>query len=275
MTPVPTTERIVVDDYQSSEESCLLYFIHLATYNYCVQYVSGKRVLDFGCGSGYGTAMIGSHCSAITGIDTSPDAIHYARDHYVSANLTFMLVDPVEKRELPFRDRSFDVVLSLQVIEHVRDVDAYLKEIVRVLVPGGCAVIATPDRHLRLHSFQKPWNVWHLREYSREQLRKTLEAHFPNVIVRQLGGEAVAIRVEVRRITRLKWLTLPFTLPFLPDSVRMSFLRAAKRIGSMLVPRSRARTVPEFDATALRISDNEQSGVDLVATAYTQDGIDV
>jgi len=47
----PTTERIIIEDYQSSENGYLLYLMHIATYKYCISLVSGKKVLDYGCGS--------------------------------------------------------------------------------------------------------------------------------------------------------------------------------------------------------------------------------
>lgn len=264
----PTTERLTAEDQYSNREAYLLYLIHLATYKYCIPFVRGKKVLDYGCGTGYGTSLIGEYCTQITGIDISLEAVSYAESHFSSANLNYLQIKPAEIAPLPFPDGSFDVVLSFQVIEHVQDTSAYLREIDRVLAPGGRVVIATPDRSARLFSFQKPWNIWHLREYTREQLKDTLSGFFSDVNVLQTGGKPEILQTELNRIGRLKWLMLPFTLPFVPENVRKASLRLIKDLRYNLSSNSRSPSfTPDFDETAIRISAQENLSVDLVAVA--------
>jgi ubiquinone/menaquinone biosynthesis C-methylase UbiE len=267
LTAKPTTERIIVEDYQSSQENYLIYLIHTETYKFCRSYISGKKVLDYGCGSGYGTAMISENCSHVTGIDISDEAITHAKAHFKAENLSYLKVDPADDISLPFPDASFDVVLSFQVIEHVKNVAVYLKEIERVLVPGGYVIIATPDRSRRLFSFQKSWNMWHLREYSQSQLFSTLTQYFSNVNVKQMGGQRDVLNIELKRITKLKWIMLPFTLPFIPETVRINSIKLLKYIQHRMSRRSRKPVVPSFDETALSISDHENYSVNLVAVA--------
>ena len=140
------------------------------------------------------------------------------------------------------------MVLSFQVIEHVQDTPAYLREIDRVLTRNGRVVIATPDRSARLFSFQKPWNIWHLREYTQKQLNDTLSEYFSDVHVLQTGGNPEILQTELKRIGRLKWLMLPFTLPFIPEMIRKTSLRLIKDLryslasnssGSSFTPRFR------------------------------------
>ena len=77
----PTTERVIVENYQSGPDTYLIYLIHKVTYDYSKKYITGKKVLDYGCGSGYGTALISSSCLEVTGVDVSAEAITYAKAH--------------------------------------------------------------------------------------------------------------------------------------------------------------------------------------------------
>ena len=269
----PTTERLTAADQYANREAYLLYLIHLATYKYCIPFVRGKRVLDYGCGTGYGTSLMSEHCTQITGIDISLEAVSYAESHFSAPNLSYLQIKPAEIAPLPFPDSSFDVVLSFQVIEHVQDISAYLREIDRVLTEDGRVVIATPDRSARLFSFQKPWNVWHLREYSQKQLEDTLSEYFSDVHVLQTGGKPEVLQTELNRIGRLKWLMLPFTLPFIPENVRKASLRLMKDLRYNLSSNSKSPSfTPDFDETAIRISAHESCSVDLVAVANKKPG---
>jgi len=200
-------------------------------------------------------------------VDVSSEAIHHAQQKYHARNLVYRLVERAEDAPLPFPDRSFEVVISLQVIEHVSNVALYLKDISRVLAPGGYAILATPDRSSRLLSFQKPWNMWHLREYSKDQLQNTLSAYFSDVRVLNLGGQKETLQVELDRTRRLRWLTLPVTLPFTPELVRVNGLRILRWLRFMLRPATPAGDAKSADDAQFRISENEEYSVNLVAVA--------
>jgi SAM-dependent methyltransferase len=95
----------------------------------------GRRVLDIGCGNG----DISRHfavSNTVTGVDVSDRRRH-------RSGFDFVLVDSAV---LPMRDASFDIVISNHVIEHIPDQPEHLAEIRRVLVPGGVAYLATPNR---------------------------------------------------------------------------------------------------------------------------------
>lgn len=269
MTTEPTTERIIAENYQSDDESYLIYLMHVATYKYSLNYVTGKKVLDYGCGSGYGTALISSACSQVVGVDVSSEAVAHAKSHFFAPNLSYLQIERAESASLPFPDVSFDVVLSFQVIEHVEDVKAYLREIKRVLVPGGYALIATPDRSGRLFSFQKPWNIWHLREYSDSQLYKDLSPFFDQVNVLKTGGRQDILQIELNRTNKLRWALLPITLPFIPEFIRWNGLRFIKFINHLLFSRSHSNQLfnPDFNESVFSISENENISVDLLAVA--------
>src|SRR5213078_3629966 len=105
----------------------------------------GERVLDLGSGAGtdslVAAEMVGER-GHVTGIDISPPMLAKARAATAemgAANVEFV---ESEAEQLPFRDASFDVVISNGVIDLIPDKDAVFAEIFRVLTPGGRIQIA-------------------------------------------------------------------------------------------------------------------------------------
>jgi ubiquinone/menaquinone biosynthesis C-methylase UbiE len=146
---------------------------HRARYWWALQWVAGKRVLDAGCGTGYGAAMLADgRPEALVGVDISDEALTDARQR-LGDDVELVRADV---RELPFDPESFDVVVCFEVIEHIdRQADA-LAELKRVLRPGGVLLISSPNRDV-----YTPGNPHHVREYRPEELRSELEARFQHV----------------------------------------------------------------------------------------------
>lgn len=99
-----------------------------------------RSLLDLGGGDGYVTAEATAKAGAALGVAVDagfPEPLADRRRRV--SQVTAMLPGP-----LPFRDGTFDVVVSLETIEHLLDPDAFLEEILRVLAPGGCIVLSTP-----------------------------------------------------------------------------------------------------------------------------------
>jgi SAM-dependent methyltransferase len=98
-----------------------------------------SRLLDLGAGDGFVTAeLAGSRAELAVAVDVNrppPLATH---------RRPVRQVDAVLPGPLPFRSGVFDVVVSLETIEHLLDPDALLTEVVRVLAPGGCLILSTP-----------------------------------------------------------------------------------------------------------------------------------
>lgn len=263
----PTGERMIEEFYLSSPEKYLIYLFHIATYNFARNYVIGRQVLDYGCGSGYGTRYIATDCANIIGVDIAADAIEYARTHYQSANLTYQCIDPADRTPLPFADASFDTVLSFQVIEHIPDAISYLSEIHRLLKPGGVFICATPDRSTRLLPRQKPWNIWHLHEYDAASLACALAMFFPFPTLLRMGGRRDVLDIEISRTRRLMWLTLPVTLPFIPETIRIAALKLLRGLVGQKSKPAALREFP-FSEQDLVITPDVSPSVNLVAVAY-------
>jgi len=257
-------ERVILDQYQSSPSDWVIYLMHLAAYQFARPFVQGMRVLDYGCGSGYGAALVADGASQVFAVDVAEDAIGYARQHYARPNLTFQVAPAGSALSLP--DASVDVVLSFQVIEHVADVDQYLSEIRRVLDASGCALIVTPDRRNRLFPLQRPWNRWHIREYGHRTLQAALRTHFGRVEIQQMSGPRGLVEIELRRYRKVRWLMLPATLPFVPNRLRVLLLNAVHAVRPR--PRQTSGTVaPPFAVASIKIAHGASPSLNLVATA--------
>ena len=90
----------------------------------------GERILDLGCGDGQLTARIAPSGAKVTGLDASPQMAAAARSRGIE-------VMEGSAESLPFADSSFDAVFSNAALHWVRDQEAMLAEVHRVLIPGG------------------------------------------------------------------------------------------------------------------------------------------
>jgi SAM-dependent methyltransferase len=179
---------------------------HRAAYEFAREYAANARVLDLGCGSGYGTASLAAEARLALGIDrVAPDPVHRA------SGASFCRA---ELAGLPLRPGSFDCVVSFQVIEHLADPHPYLRAIAALLAPHGTALLSTPNRRL-----SDGVNPYHVREYLHEELRQVLAAHFAQVEILGIGtsprvrDHLAARSRHIRRVMRLDPLRLRERLP--------------------------------------------------------------
>ena len=123
--------------------------------------VKANRVLDLGCGDGTISCKIGSLVSAqeIHGADISKEAVRRALSRGVKA----IQLD-LNEQKMPFIRGSFDLVVALELIEHLTDPDGVIEEMARVLSFGGLILLSTPNlanwmnRITILFGFQ-PWGT--------------------------------------------------------------------------------------------------------------------
>jgi SAM-dependent methyltransferase len=152
---------------------------HLSRYELARRWCRGVRVLDAGCGCGYGTAALAETAAEALGLDLSSEAIAYAREHYKGPKLRFAEGDVCAT---PFPGGRFDVVVAFEVIEHLPDAEAFLKEVRRVLAPGGKLLVSTPNRlyYTEERGYQNPF---HAREYDRAEFAGLLGARFAHCLL--------------------------------------------------------------------------------------------
>lgn len=173
------------------------------------EYISGN-VLEIGCGAGRGLEVVLSKSEKYTAVDKNARLLEFLQGKYPNATFKSQQIPPLQG--IP--DNEFDWVISFQVIEHIQDDQQYLKEIHRVLKPGGKAILTTPNILLSLTR-----NPWHVREYTANELKSLCEKYFTKVDVQGvLGSEPVMEYYEnnkesVKKITRFDILNLQYRLP--------------------------------------------------------------
>lgn len=169
-------ERVIPDN--SARGFTHVNFVrHKAAHLYAIRQLQGTgRVLDVGCGVGYGSALVAAQVREVVGIDVSEPSIARAKAQYRSENLKFAAMPATE---LDFPDGSFDAAYSIQVIEHIEDVELHLSEVTRVLRPGGRFIVATPNR--LTYSPDGLHNPFHVKEYDARELESLLRSFFAEV----------------------------------------------------------------------------------------------
>lgn len=165
-------------------------------------------VLEIGTGSGYGIEVIAPHARRYTTLDKQMP--RFADELPDNVEFLQSVVPP-----LPFAAESFDCVITFQVIEHIRRDVELVREIHRVLRPGGRLILTTPNAPASLTR-----NPWHVREYTAAELGRLLaDGGFATVEIEGVfGNERVMAYYEenrrsVARILRFDPLDLQHRLP--------------------------------------------------------------
>lgn len=181
----------------------------LKAYVIAESYVTGN-VLEVGCGEGRGVEMLMQKAGTFTAVDKITASVDRLRKKFPGGKFIAMNLPPLTG----LADASFDVVVSFQVIEHIRDDKFFLREIQRVLKPGGIALITTPNIKMSLSR-----NPWHIREYTAAGLTDLAAGIFTHVEMKGITGNEVVMkyyeanRKSVNRIMRWDVLDLQHRLP--------------------------------------------------------------
>ena len=162
---------------------------HVRRYVWAEKFIGGMKVLDAGCGHGYGSAYLADGTAReIVGIDSDRKAIRFASETYQNPKLHFEVMDV---SRLMFQPESFDAVISFEVIEHLVDTTPYLREIKRVLKTDGLFLLSTPNKrfHERFSRDGKPLSRFHVHEYYPQELYSLLEDYFSITGIYYLFGK--------------------------------------------------------------------------------------
>lgn len=121
--------------------------------------LDGKRVLDYGCGSGENACLLAACGARVTGFDLSPLSIEKARRRAELHGLADRVeLDVAEAGKLPYEPQSFDLVTGFAILHHLHMLlPAVYAEIARVLRPGGTACFIEPVVNLALFRAARPW----------------------------------------------------------------------------------------------------------------------
>jgi 2-polyprenyl-3-methyl-5-hydroxy-6-metoxy-1,4-benzoquinol methylase len=182
-----------------------LYFAYVAA----KEFVKGN-LLEIGCGEGRGVEALAPLVDSYTALDKINPVIEELSKKYENIHFISAFVPPMNMLD----DNKYDVIVSFQVIEHIKNDKFFLQEIYRVLKPGGIALITTPNIKLTLTR-----NPWHEREYIDRELKGLAEKIFDKVTLKGIHGNKKYMdyyeknKKSVEKITRFDIFNLQHKLP--------------------------------------------------------------
>ncbi len=175
--PRPATPLPFTGERMTSGTEGQIAFEHYHRYCVARDWCRGRDVLDVASGEGYGTAFLSEVAQSVIGVEIDPDSVAHAVTNYGSPNVRFLQGDA---QRLPLSDQSFDVVVSFETLEHLRDHASFIAELRRVLRPTGLLVISTPDRAVYSAPGSDP-NPFHFLELTGGEFIALLRDSFAHV----------------------------------------------------------------------------------------------
>ncbi|GBD18571.1 putative S-adenosylmethionine-dependent methyltransferase [bacterium HR27] len=167
MIRLPTTERVTPDSWALR----VTFWQSLAAYRWACTHARGKRVLDVGCGEGYGAAELARTAQLVIAVDQDKKTLAAAQRRYPFENVLWL---GGSADHLPVRDEAIDLLCCFQVLEHLRAPERFLQEAKRVLVPGGRLLLTTPNRYAVLSGT----NPHHDAEFDAAHLSELVQSVF-------------------------------------------------------------------------------------------------
>jgi len=155
----------------------------------------GAKVLDAGCGMGILAETVRDKAAGYIGVDISTERIKQSRDRNKSRNCFFAVSDVCS---LPFGDRSFNTVVSIETIEHLPDTESFIKEVNRVLVKGGVFILSTPGNLASENNIELLYKEQHIYGFTPWGLRTILEKNgFEVMTITGIGFKSPKIKIPV------------------------------------------------------------------------------
>ena len=142
---------------------------HEVVYQRLAQRCAGRDVLEAGCGEGYGAELIARVARRVIAVDYDAATVAHVRARYPCVEVTH-----ANLTQLPLADGSVDAVVNFQVIEHLWDQPAFIRECARVLRPSGVLMVSTPNRITFSPGRDTPINPFHTRELNAAELIELL-----------------------------------------------------------------------------------------------------
>lgn len=177
-------ERLEAGDV---ERGGLLAISHVHRYELAASLCEGARVLDLGCGTGYGSRILATAAAAVHGVDVAEAAVEAATASLHEAErerLTFERADAhAYLRSLA--QAEFDTVVCFEALEHVPDPDALLDELARLAEGGTRLIVSIPNSR----GFEEE-NEFHVTDYGFEEMRAAADRLGGATIVEQCLAEA-------------------------------------------------------------------------------------
>lgn len=188
-----------------------------------LNFKKGKKLLEVGCGRGIFTERIVKHFKVkAIGVDISKNSIDYANKFKTGNDLKFIRASACT---LPFKDNTFDYVVSFDVLEHIKDQNKAVSEIIRVLKPGGKFSIYTLNKKYR-YSLDWLWEKFGIDIYARA-------GHQRELLVDPLDVAKWAKKSKAVKITKITYFDAFFTL-FLDELIMVFVLLSSRNNNKMI-----------------------------------------
>ena len=232
----------------------------MIAYKNAAKIVSGI-ILEIGCGEGYGISELAKKSSHYIGIDKYKTNIS---DELLDNNkITFhqMKIPPLNNIE----ENSVDYVVSFQVMEHIQDDNSFLKEIYRVLKPGGSVILTTPNKLMSLTR-----NPWHIREYTPAEIKKLIKKYFHDFQIKGVYGNDKIMdyynknKESVEKITRFDIFNFQYIMPRWILTIPYDILN---RINRKKLKSKNENMVDSILASDYEIKDNTENCFDYFCIA--------
>ncbi|MBN7812972.1 class I SAM-dependent methyltransferase [Algoriphagus sp. H41] len=219
-------------------------------------WISGD-LLEVGCGEGRGVEELLPLAKSYVGLDKIGEVIAMLQAKFPGVDFRQAVIPPF----VGFVDKSYDTIVSFQVIEHIADDRLFLQEIYRMLKPGGKAIISTPNIN---HTLSR--NPWHEREYTPQQLIDLASSIFDQVDAKGVGGNGKvweyheANRKSVNKIMRFDIFDLQHRLP--ASVLRMPY-EILNRMNRNKLHKQQGTSVVEITHQDFPLVENPAEGLDL------------
>lgn len=184
-------------------------------YNWLKHIPKKGKALDQGCGTGFYTIMLDRMGYKVTGLDFSEILLREAQKNRDRFKGHFKLVKG-DIRNMPFKDKSFDIIISGGIVEHVKETDKALDELQRTLKTGGILLINVPQR-VGIFTIAKLlqqslglWTIGYEKSFTIQRFKKLLVKRGFEIKAFYLEDIGIGKRPFIGKILRL--LDLPFRI---------------------------------------------------------------
>ncbi|GAH97962.1 unnamed protein product [marine sediment metagenome] len=196
---------------------------HSARFNFGCKFVKNKIVLDCACGSGIGSVMFAkAGAKKVWAFDIK----NGGADWQISPEIKNLVFSVADAQKLPLPNNSVDLIISFETIEHIKNVENYLLESVRVLKSDGIFICSTPNRTITNPGksiIDKPYNKFHVREYSEEEFINLFKNYFEHIKIygqNQMSQSKIKIMTKLGKILPLNGAVLINQLLKLPRLIK-------------------------------------------------------
>jgi len=251
--------KIYTAERNSGQEQSdnVIHHRHLIAYNEAEKMISGT-VLEIGSGEGYGIRILSPRSNKYFALDKHRTPVD---DNSGKVIFRQAIIPPLEG----FEDNYFDFVVTFQVLEHIKNDALFLREIKRVLKPGGKLILTTPNKLMSLTR-----NPWHIREYTPEQFTRLISTCFDDAEINGVyGNEKVMAyheenRRSVRKFTRFDILRMQYWLPRFLLQIPYDL---ANRMNRRRIMKESSRLVSDVTTSDFSIKEMSQSCFDYFCIA--------